>query len=192
MNVSTSTPGHPHVGEKEGILGISVTTYSGGNEVFEDASKALIEYCQQELNKNIYITEPNEFEGQGLAQGSPLVMKKLSQTFFSMEQAWYRRLTLPSPSSPTLPCPLSPGLFTGQYSAHGTEIVLVQLGMEGTYLRGIKITGDPNVPFNKVTFEVEDSRCLSIPQEDQASCQGVRDCQNWIGYEVKFERGHIS
>ena len=174
VKVFTSIPGHLTVGEKEGILRIDVTTKSSP----EDANKMLIEYCQQELNKNV---TPNEFESQEAA----LAMDEIFETFFSMKLACYRRLTFPSPSSTT--SPLSPGLFTGQFSAHGTEMILVQLGEEGTYLRGIKVTGDPNVPFNQVTFDVEDSRCLSIPQEDQASCKGVLDCQNYISYEVNAD-----
>lgn len=37
----------------------------------------------------------------------------------------------------------------------------------------MKVTGDPNVPFDKITFEIETPGCLNIPKEEQASCRSL-------------------
>jgi hypothetical protein len=51
------------------------------------------------------------------------------------------------------------GLFYGIYGAHGDEILHVTAtkGENGDYtkLKGLKITGDPNVPAQKVSFLID-------------------------------------
>ena len=34
-----------------------------------------------------------------------------------------------------------------------------------TGVKGLKITGDPNVPAGKVSFEITDGRCLALPED---------------------------
>ena len=43
------------------------------------------------------------------------------------------------------------GLYLGSYGPHGLEIVSVE-ATEGGALRGVKVTGDPNVPSGECTF----------------------------------------
>merc|ERR1712059_64263 len=41
---------------------------------------------------------------------------------------------------------------------------------------GLKVTGDPNVPFNEVTFNLVDgANCLDMSLEDQATMDGVQE-----------------
>ena len=54
------------------------------------------------------------------------------------------------------------GLFKGDYGPHGVELIHLQAPHSGIKrLKGIKVNGDPNVPFNKITFEVDNDRCLN-------------------------------
>ena len=63
---------------------------------------------------------------------------------------------------------IRPGIFQAQYGAHGLEMVHFKDG------QGVKITGDPNVPFNAITFRVTDKNRVDFPPEIQ-SC--VRQLQ---------------
>ena len=88
--------------------------------------------------------------------------------------------------------PLAPGLFTGDYGGHGTEIIHLQLGGHGgTYLRGVKITGDPNVPAGEVTFEVTDPRCLDLTRQEQKSLSDIEKCDKFVNYEENMELNFV-
>ena len=70
--------------------------------------------------------------------------------------------------------PLSGGLFKGDYGSHGAEFILLDVpetGVKG--VRGVKITGDLNVPFSETSFEVVDDRPLIIPEEAQKSLRDL-------------------
>jgi len=73
--------------------------------------------------------------------------------------------------------PIRPGLFQGTYGAHGVELVHLQVyggSLEGA--QGIKVTGDPNVPFNEVTFRVLDGdNCLDLTDEEQISLELLQE-----------------
>ena len=58
---------------------------------------------------------------------------------------------------------LAPGIFKGEYGGHGVELIHVLDG------QGVKITGDNNVPFNKVTFRVTNGQKMDIPVEVQSN-----------------------
>ena len=45
---------------------------------------------------------------------------------------------------------------------------------DSAYLRGTKVTGDPNVPFDQTSFEVSRPECLDISLENQSSCNQLR------------------
>ena len=53
------------------------------------------------------------------------------------------------------------------YGSHGVELIHIQDG------QGVKVTGDPNVPFNEVTFRVTHGDPIDIPLDLQASIEGV-------------------
>ena len=70
--------------------------------------------------------------------------------------------------------PLSGGLFKGDYGSHGAEFILLDVPETGARgVRGVKITGDLNVPFSETSFEVVDDRPLIIPEEAQKSLRDL-------------------
>ena len=62
---------------------------------------------------------------------------------------------------------LAPGLFKGMYGAHGVELVHLRDGQL------VKVTGDPNVPFNQVTFRVTMGNKIVLPLEIQRNLDDV-------------------
>ena len=64
---------------------------------------------------------------------------------------------------------LQSGLFKGEYGGHGVELIHLLDG------QGVKVTGDNNVPFNKVTFRVTCGHKVDIPIEKQTSLNDVMD-----------------
>ena len=75
----------------------------------------------------------------------------------------------------TTTVPIPPGLFQANYGPHGNELIRLEVPMDNSIkgMKGIKVTGDPNVPFDKITFEIETPGCLNIPKEEQASCRSL-------------------
>jgi len=138
------------------------------------------------INSNMkdYITSPaewrellEEFKSWDTSQDSELALMKFVSLYHSRTMFSYKRLYLPRCHlNPIRRCPLRPGLFKGSYGGHGVELVkLVQVvkgSMMGTY--GVKVTGDPNVPFNEVTFQILAEDCLSIPFDMQKTVNGIR------------------
>ena len=167
-NFFTSEP--TTVGEKEGIMRIEVAEGKEDNlhDAFEIYLKRELEVVHSQLDE-----EEDYLE---------LHRRRYRETLYSLCQAWYRRAPLtPSPPTPTTPPdnsevskPITPGLFVGQYSVHGSEFIRVEVLEDSAYLRGTKVTGDPNVPFDQVSFEVSRPECLDISLENQSSCNQLR------------------
>lgn len=102
------------------------------------------------------------------------------------------RFSWPS-ASPTSPIP--PGLFQASYGPHGIELIRLEVPLDNSIsgLRGIKVTGDPNVPFDKTTFEIDTPGCLDIPMEEQQSCAAIQmfmEEPRYIDFQVKISK-HI-
>ena len=98
----------------------------------------------------------------------------------------YRRFLIPAAQPAT---PMPPGLFKATYGPHGVELVMVEVPEEQSIggMRAVKITCDPNVPFDKVTFEMEDSRCLNLPLKAQESCQTIlraMEAPQYVDFQV--------
>lgn len=64
---------------------------------------------------------------------------------------------------------IRPGVFQTQYGPHGLEMVHFKDG------QGVKITGDPNVPFNQITFRVTNRDRVDFPPEIQSDYGLLRD-----------------
>ena len=68
---------------------------------------------------------------------------------------------------------VKPGVFRGLYGSHGWEMIHFKNG------QGVKITGDPNIPFNKVTFRITNSGRIDLPteiQEDMGELEHATEC----------------
>ena len=59
------------------------------------------------------------------------------------------------------------GLFKGTYGPHGIEFIHLKDG------QGVKVAGDPNVPYNQVTFRVTHGQMLDIPLDLHSTVDGV-------------------
>ena len=79
--------------------------------------------------------------------------------------------------------PIKGGLFIGDYGTHGVEFIRLDMpwvapmvwphrsGPKG--VKGVKVTGDPNVPFGHTSFKITDNRPLIIPREAQTSFEAL-------------------
>ena len=65
--------------------------------------------------------------------------------------------------------PIQSGVFKGTYSSHGIELIRVSyVESEGVFkLEGLKLTGDPNVPFNRVSFYADLNKAIVLTEEFQ-------------------------
>ena len=81
----------------------------------------------------------------------------------------------PWPTS-TPAAPLPPGLFQASYGPHGIELIRLEVPSDNsiTGTRGVKVTGDPNVPFDKTTFEIIAPGCLDMSKEDQEDSRAIQ------------------
>jgi len=151
-----------------------------------------------------YITSPSEwrellevFRSWDTSQDTELALMKFvslyhSRTIFSylplFSLDWSDRHLSPLGS-----CPIRPGLFQGSYGGHGVELVHLQVfwhTMQGA--TGVKVTGDPNVPFNEVTFNILGGDCLDIPMDLQGTVRGIRTAmleQETVPYRDDLQLG---
>jgi len=68
--------------------------------------------------------------------------------------------------------PIRPGIFKGYYEPHGIELIAVYYPDEST-LKAVKLSGDHNVPMNKVTFTADLKKGIILSKEEQ---EGM-DCE---------------
>merc|ERR1711936_164886 len=135
---------------------------------FEDATKEdFARYAREEL-EDAHL-DPEEF----LDFDQRLPVQRCREIFYNRSFAAFRRFSWPSPT-PT--SPMSPGLFQASYGSHGIELIRLEVPLDNSIkgVKGVKITGDPNVPFDKTTFEIDAPGCLDIPMEEQQSCRTIQ------------------
>ena len=71
-------------------------------------------------------------------------------------------------------CPISPGLFKGTYSAHGIEIVNL-VYEDCKTVTGWKVSGDPNVPCNQVSFQGYLNRPMALSNQEKGSFDLIKE-----------------
>ena len=94
-----------------------------------------------------------------------LLLMRFVQTYHSRALYSYSELNL---SWPEITLPIRPGIFVGSYGPHGVEVINLTRDSSRPGTCGVKVTGDPNVPFGQVSFHIgSGEQCLRIPREDQ-------------------------
>lgn len=83
--------------------------------------------------------------------------------------------------------PIARGIFKGNYGPHGTELIAIDYPSDGK-MEGTKLTGDPNVPMNKVSFWADLTKAMVLTREDQT---GV-DCQMLMSSNDLFTYQNIN
>ncbi|XP_050397811.1 F-box only protein 31 [Patella vulgata] len=103
---------------------------------------------------------PSEFfvHGQELLLMKFLVTTQLGCTYD------LTRVHLPPPEVDVV---IQPGLFKGNYGGHGIELIMLEYLPNKTEAHGKKITGDPNVPANKISLYIDLTRPMVLSIEQQ-------------------------
>ena len=169
---------HMEIGCEEGLLVIAMVAEK--EEDMEEGKASFAAFVRKELDDEDIDPEAM------LTMEQRFPVQKYREAFFAKTLAVYRRFLIPAarPASP-----LPPGLFKATYGPHGVELVMVEVPADQSIagMRAVKITGDPNVPFDKVTFEIEDSRCLNLPLEAQESCHNIlraMEAPQYVDFQV--------
>ena len=150
-----------------------------------------------------YISSPAEwrelldtFRGWDTSNNTETAIMKFVSVFHNRNIFLYSRVLTPAwcqhhhgaqVSGSSILSSLKPGVFKGHYGCHGIELVHLQDG------QGVKLTGDPNVPFNQVTFRVTSSHQLDLTEEQQRNISQLREateeprgCQEVHSERTKF------
>jgi hypothetical protein len=122
-----------------------------------------------------------------------LLLMRFVQTYHSRALYSYSKLDL---FWPEITLPIRPGVFIGTYGAHGTEMINLTRHPSRPGTCGVKVTGDPNVPFGEISFHVgPEEQCLRIPREDQENLPDlVKYFQNptFTQYQENLELDYTS
>merc|ERR1719220_3453662 len=134
-------------------------------EAEEATKESFARYVREELEDN----DSEEF----LFFEQQLPVQRCREMFNNMSRAAFRSFPWPS-ATPTSPIP--PGLFQASYGPHGIELIRLEVPLDNsiTGTRGVKVTGDPNVPFDKTTFEIIAPGCLDMSKEDQEDSRAIQ------------------
>jgi len=97
---------------------------------------------------------------------------RFMQTYHSRALYSFKRLSLDWINHPM---PLKSGIFIGTYGPHGTEIISFNVTDTIKGSEGVKVTGDPNVPFGEVTFRLTEDECLNVPGESQETAAALEE-----------------
>lgn len=80
---------------------------------------------------------------------------------------------------------INPGIFKGSYSDHGVEIVMFQYSSCETkndeenveMIQGQKITGDPNIPSEKITFKARLKDKIILTKQENVAVDELRNAE---------------
>ena len=100
-----------------------------------------------------------------------LLLMKFIQTYHARSLYTFNKLSLDWPSITV--STLSSGIFIGTYGPHGMEVINLTVTEPVAGTAGVKVTGDPNVPYGEVSFRITDSRCINVPLEEQDTVANI-------------------
>ena len=72
-------------------------------------------------------------------------------------------------------CPIAPGVFKGTYSVHGIEIINLTYEDDSKTVTGRKVSGDPNIPCDQITFQGYLDKPMVLKHEEQISFDLIRE-----------------
>jgi len=125
--------------------------------------------------------------GGNEADVNNLLLMKFIQTYHARSLYTYRKLSFDSTPT-TLLTALNSGIFIGNYGPHGMEVINLTVTEAIVGTAGVKVTGDPNVPYGEVTFRITDPRCLNVPLEDQESIPNITSFMDSPDF-IDFQEG---
>lgn len=103
---------------------------------------------------------------------SELFLMKFEENYINSGKYKLERMELPAPMRGV---PIQPGLFKGQYGAHGIEILDLCYDEEMKNIHVIKITGDGNVPAQNISVYADLCRPMVLNVEQQSSMHTLRE-----------------
>jgi len=143
--------------------------------VSEDKMLVIHQKVEDFKNINLFLNSMVKSRDLNDEMGSDYFDRRNRSLFYSKEVSFYRKFKEAYCENSSFPS----GLFAGHYSLHGTELINVEVGQdhdqENFLLKGVKVTGDPNIPFDKVTFLVKDRWCLNVSSEEQRTVGGMKE-----------------
>ena len=111
------------------------------------------------LNNDWYDIESDDGKEMEMSKrlGIPRDMARLRfkhQMLYILEgNQQFRAITTSHATVAPTEYPIQPGLFKATYGSHGIEIIQLHYLVTSKEIIGLKITGDPNVPFGEVSFK---------------------------------------
>jgi len=89
---------------------------------------------------------------------------RLKKAYLSRSLYFYKKLPM---NWAERKLPLKSGIFIASYGPHGTEVISLNVAETMKGSEGVKVTGDPNVPFGEITFRLTEDECLDVPLDCQ-------------------------
>ena len=103
-----------------------------------------------------------------------------------LTQTWLEKYHGDFSSWSSLLANIRPGVFVAEYGSHGLEMIHFRDG------QGVKITGDPNVPYNEVTFRVTSKDRVDFPLEIQSDMDElIKATKDFTQYLVADEKVNL-
>ncbi|XP_060082624.1 F-box only protein 31-like [Ylistrum balloti] len=120
-----------------------------------------------------------------------LSVMKFEEYYLKTGKYKFQRIELPLPMRNV---PVQPGLFKGQYGAHGIEIMYLSYDTDMKTIQVLKVTGDVNVPAMNVSLFVDLHRPMVLNVEQQESMHTLREIdipdipeENGPGFEPRHQ-----